>query len=148
MTWARLLRNLLRMTPDDLNEFLDQPSDRHWKLDKNGEPVRCKNLREWTTYTDGPDANERFRQRVVARTRVGSCEVSTVFLLLDHSWGDGPPVLWETMIFTDSPNHRLHHNCTRCAGKREQAEAMHAEIVAQVAKLFGVPVPVIPPPAP
>lgn len=26
-------------------------------------------------------------------------EVSTVFLGIDHNWGSGPPVLWETMIF-------------------------------------------------
>jgi hypothetical protein len=25
--------------------------------------------------------------------------VSTVFLGLDHNWGDGPPILFETMIF-------------------------------------------------
>lgn len=25
--------------------------------------------------------------------------VSTVFLGIDHNWGDGPPILWETMIF-------------------------------------------------
>lgn len=25
--------------------------------------------------------------------------VSTVFLSLDHNWGDGPPILFETMIF-------------------------------------------------
>jgi hypothetical protein len=25
--------------------------------------------------------------------------VSTVFLGMDHSWGSGPPVLWETMVF-------------------------------------------------
>lgn len=25
--------------------------------------------------------------------------VSTVFLGVDHSFGDGPPILWETMVF-------------------------------------------------
>ena len=30
--------------------------------------------------------------------------VSTVFLALDHNWSsDGPPELWETMIFTQDP---------------------------------------------
>lgn len=27
--------------------------------------------------------------------------VSTVFLGIDHQFGDGPPLIWETMIFTD-----------------------------------------------
>lgn len=35
----------------------------------------------------------------VAKDTVGENEVSTVFLGLDHSWGDGPPVLFETMTF-------------------------------------------------
>lgn len=39
-------------------------------------------------------------ERVVALTTVGDHEVSTVFLGLDHGWSDGPPVLFETMIFT------------------------------------------------
>lgn len=30
--------------------------------------------------------------------------VSTVFLELDHNWNDGPPELWETMIFTEDPD--------------------------------------------
>ena len=27
--------------------------------------------------------------------------VSTVFLGLDHNWGDGPPAVFETMVFTN-----------------------------------------------
>ncbi len=38
--------------------------------------------------------------RRVAQTFVSKdVRVSTVFLGLDHSWDEGPPVLWETMIF-------------------------------------------------
>jgi hypothetical protein len=37
--------------------------------------------------------------RVVLQDRRGSAFISTVFLALNHSFGDGPPVLWETMIF-------------------------------------------------
>jgi len=45
--------------------------------------------------------------RTVEKTEVAAedscdghkCEVSTVFLGLDHSLGTGKPVLWETMIF-------------------------------------------------
>jgi len=37
--------------------------------------------------------------RQVAHDRVGDVRVSTVFLGLDHGYGDGPPVLFETMIF-------------------------------------------------
>lgn len=41
----------------------------------------------------------RTADRVLARTEVGWLTVSTVFLGLDHGLYDGPPVLWETMIF-------------------------------------------------
>lgn len=38
--------------------------------------------------------------RIVAKTKVGNAEVSTVFLAFDHSFGDGePPLLFETMVF-------------------------------------------------
>lgn len=37
--------------------------------------------------------------RRVARDVIGDTEVSTVFLGLDHSFGSGPPRLFETMIF-------------------------------------------------
>lgn len=39
--------------------------------------------------------------RHIAQTVVGNYEVSTVFLGLDHGWGrNGPPVLFETMVFS------------------------------------------------
>ena len=37
--------------------------------------------------------------RRVAKTTLQDCEISTVFLGLDHQWRDGPPLLFETMIF-------------------------------------------------
>jgi hypothetical protein len=37
--------------------------------------------------------------RTVAKAHRQGFEVSTVFLGLDHRWGDGPPLLFETMIF-------------------------------------------------
>lgn len=38
-------------------------------------------------------------KRVGRRTKIGEAEVSTVFLSVDHNWGGGPPILFETMIF-------------------------------------------------
>ena len=41
------------------------------------------------------------KDRILARTEIAEgVRVSTVFLGLDHNFGgDGPPILWETMIF-------------------------------------------------
>ena len=40
--------------------------------------------------------------RRIGLTEIGPYVVSTVFLALDHSFGEGPPVLFETMVFTKS----------------------------------------------
>jgi hypothetical protein len=54
--------------------------------------------------------------------------VSTVFLGLDHSWlSDGPPLIFETMIFGGP--HSDHQ--TR-ASTWDEAERQHAEAVAMV----------------
>jgi len=37
-------------------------------------------------------------------TRVGPYFVSTIFLGLDHQWGNGPPILFETMVFVENPH--------------------------------------------
>jgi hypothetical protein len=38
-------------------------------------------------------------ERIVGRWTFGEIEVSTMFLGIDHGDGDGPPILFETMIF-------------------------------------------------
>ncbi|WP_439372903.1 hypothetical protein [Bradyrhizobium sp. DASA03120] len=64
----------------------------------------------------------------VAQTYIGDVHISTVFLGLDHRFfGDGPPLLFETMIF----GGRLDEFQNRCA-TWDEAEAMHAEAVEQV----------------
>lgn len=56
--------------------------------------------------------------------------VSTVWLGTDHQWGDGPPLLFETMVFDgDTPADRLME---RWSTERE-ARRGHAEIAATVA---------------
>jgi hypothetical protein len=64
----------------------------------------------------------------VAETIVGDARVSTVFLGLDHRFGgEGPPVLFETMIF----GGRLDEFQDRCC-TWDEAEKMHAEAVRLV----------------
>ena len=68
------------------------------------------------------------------RTRVGSdtindVTVSTVFLAVDHQYGDGPPVLFETIIFGGEHNEEQWRYCTW-----EEAEKGHqvaCELVRQ-----------------
>ena len=60
----------------------------------------------------------------VAYTDIGPCYVSTVFLGMDHSWSDGPPELFETMIFGDEHSEDQWRYATY-----DEAEAGHKAIV-------------------
>jgi hypothetical protein len=65
--------------------------------------------------------------RTVSKTQIGEWEVSTVFLGLDHAFGDGPPLLFETLVFGGP----LDSNMVRYS-TWDQAEAGHAEMVNRV----------------
>lgn len=68
--------------------------------------------------------------RTVRKTTIGAVDVSTVFLGLDHNYGEkGPPLIFETMIFGGA--HDEYQD--RCS-TWEEAEAMHAKACELVAK--------------
>lgn len=91
-------------------------------LDEAGQPLRVDDLETWARWfeTSG-DA------RIVARTELDEARVSTVFLATDHQWGEGPPVLFETMIF-GGPWDQSQWRWV----SREAALAGHDRIVAAV----------------
>ena len=60
---------------------------------KDRKPVPVDEL-EWAQWF-GAHQDER----VVGRWDFAGTEVSTVFLGVDHQVGDGPPLLFETMVF-------------------------------------------------
>ena len=66
--------------------------------------------------------------RVVARTMTnGGVEVSTVFLGLNHAWGDGPPLLFETALFTEAGSDVVDRYSTWAeaeVGHMEQVETL------------------------
>jgi hypothetical protein len=65
----------------------------YYILDADGNPLPVADVLEWGAWFETAD-------RHVAYTEVAAgVAVSTVFLALDHAFGDGPPILWETMIF-------------------------------------------------
>lgn len=65
--------------------------------------------------------------RVVRQDMVGNVFVSTVFLGLDHGWREGPPVLFETMIFGGPRAQETHRYCTW-----DEAEAGHKRILEEL----------------
>jgi len=75
--------------------------------DKDGRRIDFK---EWGRLSDDDD------YRRIGLTEIGPYTVSTVWLGLDHSYmGGGPPIIFETMVFTTSaweadrsdPDHEL-----------------------------------------
>lgn len=68
-------------------------------------------------------------ERVVAKTKVGTSLISTVFLGLDHQYGDGPPLLFETLVFEGQNDGDMW----RCS-TWEEAEKQHADAVELVKK--------------
>lgn len=89
----------------------------HWIL-VGQTPVPEPDVLKWAEWFGSAD-------RVVAQTEIGASMVSTVFLGLDHNfWVEGPPLLFESMIFTDGDGGNDTARCATWA----QAEAQHKAI--------------------
>jgi hypothetical protein len=81
------------------------------------EPVIENDIGKWAL-SFGRDNRE------VAKTNIGKVLVSTMFLGIDHSFGDGPPMLFETMIFGGRHSEEQWRYATW-----DEAEAGHARAV-------------------
>lgn len=93
---------------------------RHYILKETPVPV---DLITWAKWMQTGDTR-------VARDVVGNIEISTVFLGLDHSFGHGPPLLYETMLFGDTTDNEM----TRCS-TYAQALEMHRAMVRHVQRI-------------
>lgn len=60
--------------------------------DRQGNPMTHD---EWVQQFGAGD------EKLVALSQVGDAIVSTVWIGLNHQWGDGPPLIFETMIFEE-----------------------------------------------
>lgn len=99
---------------------------------ENHEPIACTDLTLWAMWF------EDVRNRRVAEDRIGPCHISTVFLGLDHSFGEGPPILFETMIFCKDRLHDHDNDMDRCSTWAE-AEAQHQRFVDACKALASAP---------
>jgi hypothetical protein len=61
----------------------------------DGHKTRAVDAKTWATWWKKND-------RHVGNDTINGSRISTVFLGLDHSFGDGPPMLFETLVF-DGP---------------------------------------------
>ena len=90
-----------------------------------GQTPKKADAREWAQWFER--AGE---QRRVAHNSQDMVSVSTVFLGLDHQFGDGPPLLFETMIFGGE-----HDGWQDRCSTWDQALVMHCK----ACELAGVP---------
>ncbi len=88
--------------------------------DRAGQPITSD---QWAEMFKG----SAYPSRTVARDEVDGASISTVWLGLDHGWGEGPPLIFETMVF-GSP---LDQECWRYSTEAE-ARAGHAAAIEAV----------------
>jgi hypothetical protein len=96
-------------------------------LDDDNQPVPCNDILEW-----GEWFQQNPQRRIVAQTKLTSFRVSTVFLGLDHNfYDDGPPLLFETMVFHDDDMAGREAGESACGRWSTWAEAVagHNEYV-------------------
>ena len=101
----------------------------YYKLDDDNSVVETDSLDWLFSIGNQPDPNrERMFRRKVAQSELdGEWEVSTVFLGINHAFNDGPPMLFETMIFGD----KYGNWCDRYS-TWDEAKAGHECVVAML----------------
>lgn len=94
--------------------------------------VECPDLMQWAKWFEMSRKDESFR---VGETVIGELRISTVFLGLDHRFlSDGPPIVFETMVFQETAEEREHcgevfDDCMQRYCTYEEAERGHEAIV-------------------
>ena len=108
-------------------------------LNDRGEPVPEPDTVQWAQWLEAAA-----RARCLAETTVGPYWISTVFLAIDHRYGEaGPPLLWETMIFGAYEEVEIFGKRQRCRKdidqirytSRAEALAGHARAVKRAESL-------------
>jgi hypothetical protein len=109
---VRAARYLVNLQPQYFSKFMYVLEGRV--------PRPARSIHEWSQYMETAE-------RHVADTEVGDARVSTVFLGTNNSFGFGPPLLFETMIFGGKYDDFQRRYCTW-----EEAEQGHQEACALV----------------
>lgn len=103
-------------------------------------PVLCHDITKWALWMGESE-------RRVAWSEVGPWDISTVFLGVDHSFGMGRPILFETMVFykadnlpPDAPKQYFEYldQHMRRYHTWDEAEAGHERVVLYVEKKTGL----------
>jgi hypothetical protein len=92
-------------------------SERSLYYDMDGHPME---MAEWRRVFGDID------RRRIARTELPNATISTVWLGIDHGWGEGPPLIFETMWFKGADGEEMERYATKA-----EALAGHERMVAK-----------------
>ncbi len=97
--------------------------EKYYVLNENKVAVPISDLKEWGLMFDDT------RSRTVKKTELKKhgASVSTVFMGLDHQWGDGPSLLFETMVFGGHWDEYLQRYSTW-----DKAQEGHDDVVSKI----------------
>jgi hypothetical protein len=103
-------------------------------LDAHGEAQPCDDVLEWGRWFE---RSSKDRSRIIAADKDEGPDgtdvlISTVFLGLDHQWGEGPPVLWESLVFGGPLDQQMQRYTSR-----EAALAGHQALCVRVREMMG-----------
>ena len=90
------------------------------------DPTPCDDLLDWGGWMEKGD-------RIVKQETVNGTWISTVFLGIDHQYGGGPPLLFETMTRRPDGTWDRQERCSTW----EEAESQHAAMVQEVSSIRG-----------
>ena len=69
-------------------------------------PVEKEGMEAWGEW------HKKIGNRTVKKEKIGETEISTVFLGMDHGFGNVRPVLFETMVFGPlDPDNEIQERC-------------------------------------
>lgn len=72
---------------------------------KDKKPIEV-NISKWVEWQDD------FKKKIVKKENINDVEISTVFLGVNHNFGEGEPILFETMIFGGKYDGEQERYCT------------------------------------
>ncbi len=94
------------------------------------EPKEIHDILQWGKWFE-----ENTKDRIVGKTDItDDIKVSTVFLGIDHNYGDGPPLLFETMVFGGEDDQELFRYSTW--DEAEKGHQMAVEVQKKSIKLL------------
>lgn len=118
--------NLCQMT--EITKLPEIRCPGRYILDVDGNPIPCDDLITWGKWLENPN------NRQVKKDFVGKYWVSTVFLSLDHNFLEGEPILWETMIFSESEDETKYDGYQERYSTRQEAIEGHQRAIEMIEK--------------